>query len=74
MWHARRSALVRLLAIKAQLDGGRRWTLYALAERFGVHHRTIRRDLETLEAAGVPLTNDDAGPGRGKRGEWWLCQ
>ena len=74
MWQTPRTTLVRLLAIKDMLDGGGRWTLYALAEQFGVHHRTIRRDLATLEAAGVPLTNDDAGPGRGKRGEWWLCR
>ncbi len=74
MWSTPRSTFVRLLAIKCQLEGGGRCTLYALAEQFGVHHRTIRRDMETLEAAGVPLTNDAAGPGRGKRGEWFLCR
>jgi predicted DNA-binding transcriptional regulator YafY len=72
MWHTRRSTLIRTLEILRTLEQGRRWTLYALADRFGVHHRTIRRDLESLEAAGVPLTNE-GGPGRGNRGEWWLC-
>lgn len=74
MWQTKRSTLVRLIEIKGLLETGRRFTLYALAEQFGVHHRTIRRDFDTLEQAGVPLTCDDAGPGRGKRGQWWLCQ
>jgi predicted DNA-binding transcriptional regulator YafY len=70
----RNGAVARAVGVLRTLEGGGRWTLYALAERFQVHHRTIRRDLYALEAAGVPLTNDEAGPGRGKRGEWWLCR
>jgi predicted DNA-binding transcriptional regulator YafY len=73
MWKGRQASLVRALSLLRTLEGGRRWTLFDLAEQFGVHHRTIRRDLEALESAGVPLTNDYE-PGRGGRGEWWLCR
>jgi predicted DNA-binding transcriptional regulator YafY len=69
----RSAILARGVGILRTLEGGGRWTLYALAERFSVHPRTIRRDLEALESAGVPLTNE-GGPGRGNRGEWWLCR
>lgn len=33
-------------------------TLAELADRFEVTERTIRRDLEALQAAGVPLVDD----------------
>ena len=73
MAYPRNDALIRVLRIKHMFEQGGRLTLYALADRFGVHVRTIRRDLDALQSAGVPLTNEGE-PGRGNRGEWWLCQ
>ena len=69
----RNAALTRGVAILRTLEGGGRWTLYALAERFCVHPRTIRRDLKALESAGVPMCHFGE-PGRDNRGEWWLCR
>lgn len=34
-------------------------TLRQLAAEFGVHDRTIRRDLAALEEAGVPLVEEE---------------
>lgn len=38
-------------------------TLYALALELGVTTRTIRRDLEVLEAAGLPVASIEGAPG-----------
>lgn len=69
----RSEALARAVSILRLLESGRRVTLHALADQFGVHHRTIRRDLEALEAAGVPITTAP-GVTRWQSGEWWLCR
>jgi predicted DNA-binding transcriptional regulator YafY len=69
----RNDTLTRAIAILRMLEGGSRVTLDALAERFGVHPRTVRRDIEALEAAGVPITNE-RGVSRWQPGEWWLCR
>lgn len=45
----------RLLGIISVLADTRRTTIGALAQRFEVSKRTIARDLEVLERAGVPL-------------------
>lgn len=45
----------RLLGIMSVLADTRRTTIGALAQRFEVSKRTIARDLEVLERAGVPL-------------------
>lgn len=50
---------MRVLALKAKLEAGREWSLDELAEVFQVHKRTIRRDIEALEAAGVPVVHTD---------------
>jgi predicted DNA-binding transcriptional regulator YafY len=69
----RNVGLVRTLAIMRVFEQGGRLTIYALAERFGVSPRTIRRDLSALEAVGFPITNEGY-PDHGHRGEWWLCR
>jgi predicted DNA-binding transcriptional regulator YafY len=51
--------LVRVLSELRQLEASRMGaTLRELADEAGVTERTIRRDLEALEAAGVPLVQD----------------
>jgi predicted DNA-binding transcriptional regulator YafY len=52
----------RLLGLILTLQGGRRLTAAALAERFEVSARTVYRDLEALAELGVPIV---ATPGRG---------
>lgn len=69
----RNQSLIRVLSIQRVFEQGGRVTLNALAERFGVSTRTVRRDLSALEASGVPLTSEHE-PGQGHRGEWWLCR
>lgn len=52
----RNSALVRVLKIMRTLDGRHiRPSLDGLASEHHVSTRTIRRDLEALAAAGVPV-------------------
>src|SRR3569623_1067603 len=46
---------IRLLRIRALLDGGGGATVYDLAERFGVSVRTALRYLEAVRASGEPL-------------------
>lgn len=55
---ARNEQVVRILRILHQLDrlGGR--TIYELAEESGTTTRTIRRDLEAIQEAGIPLVSD----------------
>lgn len=63
----RRNAQVeRILAILRDLDRLDGVDLYELAERHGTVVRTIRRDLEALQAAGLPLTEERDG----KRKRW----
>lgn len=55
---ARNEQVVRILRILHQLDrlGGR--SLYELAEENGTTTRTIRRDLDAIQEAGIPLVGD----------------
>lgn len=52
-----RCAIVRRLAMLLRYTHGRRYApdLVCLARGLGVSTRTIRRDLEALEAAGWPV-------------------
>ena len=62
----RNNQLVRALEILHDLDRLGGVDLYELAERHGTAVRTIRRDLEALEQAGIPLTCEADG----KRKRW----
>jgi len=57
----RNAQLIRLLSIIADLDRLGGIDLYELAQRHGATVRTIRRDLEALEAAGFHLESDSDG-------------
>lgn len=54
----RNEQIVRVLRMLRDLDRTGGATLYELAERYGTTVRTIRRDLEALEEAGIPLKKE----------------
>jgi proteasome accessory factor B len=54
----RNAEVIRQWSILRDLESARRLTIDDLAERTGVSTRTIRRDLEALQAAGFPLYDD----------------
>lgn len=57
-------SLERVLALMLLLRSARTgYTYRALAERYGVEPRTIRRDLETLRAIGCAIVVTPAGRG-----------
>lgn len=61
----RNETLTRVLAALRELEEARPGlTLDELAEHGGVTTRTIRRDLEALEAAGVPIIDEQDEEGR----------
>lgn len=62
----RNKSLERTLNVLLVLRRGRR-TLIELAFMFGVCERTIRRDIEALEAAQVPICHGS------ETGEEWGC-
>lgn len=68
---SRHRTLIRALSVWRTLQAGRRWTLYDLADRFGVHARTIRRDLYALQASGCAIQHTEV-VGKFERGEWWI--
>jgi predicted DNA-binding transcriptional regulator YafY len=45
----------RLLTLLSLLQGRRDWPGGELADRLGVSHRTIRRDVQRLRALGYPI-------------------
>jgi len=55
----RNAALVRVLRIAERLRGGS-CSLEELARDFGVSMRTVRRDLDALDAAGQPVRHNNA--------------
>lgn len=63
-WGPRGSQFVRQWRLLVLLRGSPR-TLKWLADELGVHQRTIRRDLEVLQDAGMPIgslgRNDESG-------------
>jgi hypothetical protein len=69
-------SLIRLVQLIRLLETARSgWTYRWLADRFGVQPRTIRRDLETLRAAGaeIPVMTTPSGgtePARVGRLKW----
>lgn len=54
----RNAEVIRQWSILRDLESSRRLTIGDLAERTGVTTRTIRRDLEALQAAGFPLYDE----------------
>ena len=54
----RNQEVIRQWSILRDLESSRRVTIDELAERTGVSTRTIRRDLEALQAAGFPLFDE----------------
>ena len=63
----RNSQLLRLLSVLRDLDRLGGVDLYDLAERYGTTTRTIRRDLEALAQAGLPLVEEASPDGKRKR-------
>jgi predicted DNA-binding transcriptional regulator YafY len=59
----RNRQLLRTLRLVLLLEQ-RRSTIDELATELGAHQRTVRRDLEVLEEAGIPLVNDGANRDR----------
>lgn len=68
----RNDSLVRVLTMMHYLKGGRQ-TLEQLAEEFHVSTRTVRRDLEALSVAGVPVRHS-GDTGEGFAGYWWVVR
>jgi predicted DNA-binding transcriptional regulator YafY len=61
----RNVTLARVLGELRQLQNSRRGaTLRELADQASVSERTIRRDLEALQAAGVPQVDERGEDGR----------
>ena len=54
----RNAEVIRQWSILRDLESSRRLTIDDLAARTGVSTRTIRRDLEALQASGFPLYDD----------------
>jgi proteasome accessory factor B len=54
----RNEQVVRVLRLLRDLDRVGGATLYELAERYGTTVRTVRRDLQALEEAGIPLRKE----------------
>lgn len=54
----RNAEVIRQWSILRDLESSRRLTIDDLADRTGVSTRTIRRDLEALQAAGFPLFDE----------------
>src|SRR3954468_21529410 len=54
----RNAEVIRQWSILRELESSRRATIDELAARTGVSTRTIRRDLEALQAAGLPLVDE----------------
>jgi predicted DNA-binding transcriptional regulator YafY len=65
----RNAEVIRQWSILRDLESSRRMTIDELAERTGVSTRTIRRDLEALQASGFPLYDDTHD---GKR--YWMLE
>src|SRR5688500_4373104 len=65
----RNAEVIRQWSILRDLESSRRLTIDDLAGRTGVTTRTIRRDLEALQAAGFPLY-DEVHDGR----KYWTLE
>ena len=67
----RNAQLLRLLQIIRDLDRLGGVDIYELAERYGTSVRTIRRDLDALQAAGLPVTEESSSGS--KRKTWRIA-
>lgn len=65
----RNEQVVRILRLLRDLDREGGADLYELATRFGTTTRTIRRDLEAIEEAGIPVVSESHD---GPRKRWRL--
>ncbi|MDP1823192.1 MAG: WYL domain-containing protein [Archangium sp.] len=65
----RNDQVVRILHLLRDLERLGGCDLYELATHYGTTTRTIRRDLEALEEAGIPLKKE---PGEGSKVRWAL--
>lgn len=65
----RNEQVVRILRLLRDLDRAGGADLYELAQRFGTTTRTIRRDLEAIEEAGIPIVSE---AGEGPKKKWRL--
>ena len=66
---SRNDQVVRILHLLRDLERLGGCDLYELATHYGTTTRTIRRDLEALEEAGIPLKKE---PGEGSKVRWAL--
>lgn len=66
------SRIHRLLKILLLIQGQKGWTAQSLAEDCGVTPRTIFRDMEMLEGAGVPYFFDPETKGYQLRGDFFM--
>lgn len=66
----RGDALLRVLRMTETLRRGRR-SVDELAAAFKVTTRTVRRDLEVLSVAGVPVRSTKDAPA-GRTAYWWV--
>ena len=70
----RNAQLERILQILRALDRRDGVDLYSLAEEQGTTVRTVRRDLDALRTAGLPLVEiEGEGEGDGKKKRWRLA-
>ncbi len=65
----RNEQLVRVLQLVSDLARRGGCDLYELAARYGTTTRTIRRDLDAIAGAGIPLKRE---AGEGSRLRWSL--
>ncbi len=63
----RNEQVVRILQLLHDLERLGGCDVYELAERYGTTTRTVRRDLDAITSAGIPLKR---GPGEGSRVVW----
>src|SRR5687768_3817454 len=66
------SRIHRLLKILTLIQGTKGWTPARLAAECGVTQRTIFRDLEMLEGAGIPYFFDPETKGYSVRGDFFM--
>lgn len=65
----RNDQVVRILRLLRDLERVGGCDMYELAQRYGTTTRTVRRDLEAVAEAGIPLKKE---PGEGSRVRWSL--
>lgn len=66
--NAQLDRVLKIILDLVRLDGT---DVYELSQRYGAAVKTIRRDLETIQGAGLPLDEEEAPEGKKKR--WRLA-